>query len=298
MANEKVLGLVSGTRDGKLLVVTTPTRCDPPATGEVYAGLVSGTRNGKPLLAFSTQRCGDTAGTLENGQTYLGLVSGTRDGKLLLAVPCGDCGGGGPECPDCEPCGNSTTYNEPLTATVDVACFSAPFTVTLDKLSPYDGSTVKCDGTTTPIGELGIAVILWEGTVTETDGFLGSEITNACDGSDSSHVDIAKVRTCYIRVLVNVYLDEADDCYKQYWEMYFEASDNYDGYRKTAVGSASTLGLDGCSINMTVNACSPLDISASGDLDCLYGATAADLCDGYTTTDQCVGGAWTVEVTE
>lgn len=91
MADEKILGLVSGTRDGKLLVVTTPTRCDDVAEGEVYVGLVSGTRNGKPLMAISTQRCGATAGELEVDRGYLGLVSGARDGKLLLAVPCGDC---------------------------------------------------------------------------------------------------------------------------------------------------------------------------------------------------------------
>ena len=103
MANEKVLGVVSGTRDGKLLVVTTPTRCDDPVADEVYMGLVSGTRDGKPLVAISTQRCGGT-GLLETGRGYLGLVSGTRGGKLLLAVPCGDCDGGGDPCPGCIPC--------------------------------------------------------------------------------------------------------------------------------------------------------------------------------------------------
>lgn len=104
MANEKVLGLVSGTRDGKLLVVTTPTRCDDPVADEVYMGLVSGTRNGKPLVAISTQRCGGT-GLLETDRGYLGLVSGTRNGKLLLAVPCGDCDGGDmPVCGGCNVC--------------------------------------------------------------------------------------------------------------------------------------------------------------------------------------------------
>jgi hypothetical protein len=104
MANEKVLGVVSGTRDGKLLVVTTPTRCDDPVADEVYMGLVSGTRNGKPLVAISTQRCGDTAGTLEVARGYLGLVSGTRGGKLLLAVPCGDCATGDPTVCDVTMC--------------------------------------------------------------------------------------------------------------------------------------------------------------------------------------------------
>lgn len=103
MADEKILGVVSGTRDGKLLVVTTPTRCDEPATGEVYMGLVSGTRNGKPLVAISTQRC-DPDDELTDGQTYLGLVSGTRNGKPLLVVPCGNCDGGGGDCPGCIPC--------------------------------------------------------------------------------------------------------------------------------------------------------------------------------------------------
>lgn len=89
--NEKVLGLVSGVRDGKQLLVTTPKRCSATAAGDLYLGLVSGTRDGKPLLVVSDFVC--DAGALAVGQTYLGLVSGIRDGKPLLVVPCGDCGG-------------------------------------------------------------------------------------------------------------------------------------------------------------------------------------------------------------
>lgn len=130
MANEIVMGVVSGSRDGKLIVVTTPTRCADPAVGEVYLGLVSGTHNGKPLVVISPQRC--DSGELPVGQTYLGVVSGTHNGKLLVVVPCDGCDGVF-SC-DCDICCT-------LEATVQVADSGDPYS-----WSAATDTTLTCGG--------------------------------------------------------------------------------------------------------------------------------------------------------
>lgn len=189
MADEKILGVVSGTRDGKLLVVTTPTRCDDPAADEVYMGLVSGTRNGKPLVAFSTQRC-DPDDTLTNGQTYLGLVSGTRDGKPLLVVPCGNCpaGPGDPRTLDCgvPPCVEITIPEDQLT-------------LSITSIADYGGNPL-------PVGDF---LLTWQ------------TVTNSRDLDQSEQPCIefnVGTGTGYVSELIEAYYVEGEDC--QYYIRY------------------------------------------------------------------------------
>jgi hypothetical protein len=189
-------------------------------------------------------------------------------------------------------------YVDELTATIDIACFSAPFVVTLTKVFPTDGSAVRCDGTMGGVEPVTNVVIRWRGTVTESGGLLASENTNLCDGTDSIELDVAQQRTCTVDFCVGLFLD-TDDCWKQFWTLVFTATDNYDGYLKAVYGSAHTEDFVTCPVpNLVINSCTPLDASADGVFPCLYGATAEEVCKGYTVVDQCVGSAWTAEVTE
>lgn len=183
MSGEIVLGVTSGTRNGKPIVITQPKRCDGVTTGQYYTGLVSGTRDGKPVVGISTQRCGD-GGILVNGQTYLGLVSGTRDGKPILVVPCGNCTGfSACECDIC--CTLEGTIQLPSIA--DPAVWSDPIDITLtcgESFTVWNGSysclsdTVEDDtttvdmGVTTYSGKSGTVVMDWPGYPGQSTDFV------------------------------------------------------------------------------------------------------------------------------
>jgi hypothetical protein len=247
------------------------------------------------------------------------IVWGKQDTSTYVVqrnVTCRDLTGGGYfygygrhacPCATCDPCGEDFAIPETLTVTIDIACFSAPFVVTLT--SEFFSSVVrnryKCacdillDG-----GVFGQLVWWWSGTVTETDGFLGTQTFNACDGTDSNELDVAKTRTCSVDLYIyRILLTDPPDptgngnCYSIFWNLVFTASDNYDGFLKYVEGIASTNST--CATgSSSFNSCTPVDLQFGGEFGCLYGASAEDICSGFTTADQCVGSTWTADITE
>lgn len=299
MSGEIVLGVASGTRDGKPIVITQPKRCDGVTTGQYYTGLVSGTRDGKPVIGFSTQRCGD-GGILVNGQTYIGLVSGTRDGKPILVVPCGAC----PPDTECDTdcCTDNYDIPDTLTATVDVGCMD-PFTVTLNRVpGDEDPDAPMCGPAPLGTEDMWGWVRVYSGTYLWT-GPGGIVTENHCVTGTDTYVLLATTRRCDMTLACQWY--EEDGCIKTRWVVEARTTDNTGGLVKHVnisgkTADSSTTGIaeycvqsTPCNPNATIT-CDPFSLSASGTSACT--PAGGDNAVNYET--DCSSQPFTVEVTE
>lgn len=317
-AGKRFPGQLIGYKSGKPYLLIH-NACSEPAEGWDDGDKIlyrrAGLKSGVPWGVMGTGPCGED-GKPQVGERYKAILVGTKGGKPYYVMFCADCEDDPVECdPDGGCCGcGAKDWPDDLTVTIDIACMSAPFSVLISNPDPLsDHGVFECGISVDPeIYEPGdiVGIMNFTGTMSDTGIDEATFSATRCNNGASVSTFSVEQRFASVGASCKLYVDE-NYCVKSYWFV-TATVEEYEGgeIREATIQCLSETptvnglipGYDDdlgnyCAPNMVIEECDPFVMTASGELVCVDG----DRCErqmGSTPYTNCVGSAWTVEITE